>query len=86
MQLLSKLVHWRTEENINFIQGTYTPKFYLTVSLRFLVRCMDSLMQMVCEYISSLENSTRFAVFKSPPSFHETYVNKYNGIQGMGNT
>ena len=43
-------------------------------------------MQMVCEYISSLENSTRFAVFKSPPSFHETYVIMYNGIQGMGYT
>ena len=36
MQLLSKLVHWRIEENINLIQGTYTPKFYLTGELEFL--------------------------------------------------
>ena len=80
MQLLSKLVHW------SIFKGPTLRNFILLVSLSFLVRCMDSLMQMVCEYISSLENSTYFALFKSPPSFHETYVIKYNGIQGMGYT
>ena len=54
-----------TEENINFIQGTCTLKLHLTGDLQFLSKMYRL---SICDCISPLENSTRFALFKSPPA------------------
>ena len=61
----------RTEENINFIQGTYTLKLYLTRDLDFLSKMYglsDTSGTCICECISPLGEQTRFARFKSPPA------------------
>ena len=58
----------RTEENINFIQGTYTLKLYLTGDLEFLSKMYGLSDAVVFEYKSPLENSTLFALFKPPPA------------------
>ena len=65
--LVSKVVQLkRTEENINFIQGTYTLKLYLTGDLEFVSKMYGL---SVCEYISSLENSTAL-LLQIASSFH----------------